>query len=148
MQTLRSFAAAALVTLPLFACGKGKVDQCNDFIGVANTSQTVISSLALDSDDPAKLEAEAAKIDGEAKKVSAVDLKDEKLAAFRNDYAANLTKLAKNVRDLGALAKNAKDPNAKGLEAQLKKLEADGKVLEDNESKVVDQVNVYCTGSK
>ena len=54
----------------------------------------------------------AAKIDAEAKAVAAVDLKDEKLVKFRNDYAENLKKLALNVRDLSKLQAKAKDPKA------------------------------------
>lgn len=144
-----SCAIVAALALPLLACGKSKVAQCNAFVDAAHGAQTVINDLNLESEDPSAIEAEAAKIDAEAKKLESLELKDEKLAGYRNDYATALTKLANNVRDLGKLQKDAQDPaKADTLMAQLTKLQADGKAIEAEEAKIVDEVNTYCTGSK
>ena len=52
-------------------------------------------------------------------------------------------------RNLAALQKDAKDPaKAAALEAQTKAIDAEADKVEKQESDVVDQVNVYCTGSK
>lgn len=141
----------ALAALPLFvavlpACGKGKIEQCNAFIDRANAAQNTINALKLDSDDSKKLEAEAAKIEGEAKAVKGVDLKDEKLVKFRDDYAASLTKLAGNVKELAKLHSDAKSPDKQAaVEASAKKLEADADKIEKEESKLVADINSYCS---
>ncbi len=52
-------------------------------------------------------------------------------------------------QDFAALMKAAKDPKlAAGLEGRLKKLEEQATAAEKDEAKIVDEVNVYCTGSK
>jgi hypothetical protein len=149
MSPPRHAFAAAVLALAASACGRSKVDQCNAFIDRANAAQNTINALKLDSDDPKKLEADAAKIDAEAKAVKAVDVKDEKLVKFRDDYAANLTKLSSNVKDLAKLQADAKNPaKAATIEAQAKKLETDADTIEKDESKLVGDINQYCTGSK
>lgn len=137
--------ALALSSFALGGCGKSKVDQCNAFIERANKGQTVISSLSLDSEDSKKLEGDAAKIDAEAKAVGAVELKDAKLVGFRDQYSSNLTKLAGNVRDLAKLQAEAKA--GKPSETQLKKIESDADKIEKDESKLVNDINAYCSGS-
>ena len=58
-------------------------------------------------------------------------------------------KVSANGPDLAALQKDAKDPaKAAALEAQTKAIDAEADKVEKQESDVVDQVNVYCTGSK
>ncbi|HKQ68482.1 MAG TPA: hypothetical protein VJT73_04045 [Polyangiaceae bacterium] len=146
---------APILTVAVFAlsllpgCGKSKIDQCNAFIERANQSQNVINALKLDSDDPKELEQGAAKVESEAKTLAAVELKDEKLVGFRTDYSGSLNSLAKIVHDLATAQKDSKDPSkAKAVEAQSKKLEADADKLGKAESILIDQINVYCTGSK
>ncbi|MFO0678666.1 MAG: hypothetical protein U0169_19195 [Polyangiaceae bacterium] len=142
--------SALLVFAGLVAgCGKSKVDQCNAFIERANASQTVVAAVHLDSEDPAAIEAAAAKVDVEAKGVADVKLEDAKLVELKTKYSASLTAFAKTARDLAAIVKASKDAKgAAGLDDRLKKLEADAEKAEKDESKVVDEVNVYCTGSK
>jgi hypothetical protein len=139
--------ATALLTL--VACGKGKVEQCNAFVDRANQAQTVINKLKLDSEDAAQLEKGAASIETEAKAFGALELKDEKLVGYRSEYAATLVALGKIMHDLATLQRDSKEPSkAEGLEAQVKKIDAEADKVTKTESDVVDQVNVYCTGSK
>ena len=129
----------------LVAC-KGKVEQCNAFIDRANQSQAVINSLQLDTDDPKKLDGDATKIDAESKAVTAVQLKDEKLMKFRDDYAGNLTKLGKNVRDLSKLQADAKTGKTT-VATEAKRIEEDANKIEKDETKLVNDINAYCTGA-
>ena len=148
-MTLRLTLAIATALLLATGCGKSKVDQCNAFIERANSSQTVVSSVHLDGDDPAPIEAAAAKVDAESKGVSDVKLEDPKLVDMKTRYAASLTAFAKTTRELAGLMKAAKDPKlAADLEGRLKKLEEQATAAEKDEAKIVDEVNVYCTGSK
>lgn len=135
--------------LVLGACGKSKTEQCNAFVDRANLAQSVIDGLRLDSDDAALLEKGAASVEAEAKKFAALELKDEKLVAFRTTYASTLDTLGKMMHELAGLQKDAKDPaKVDAIEAQSKKIDQEADKLEKSESDVVDQVNVYCTGSK
>lgn len=145
-SSLVVFAVASFV-LP--ACGKSKAEQCNAFVDRATQSQTMINALKLDSEDAAVLEKGAASAEAEAKAFGALELKDEKLVGYRTTYAATLASLGKIMHDLAALQKDAKDPaKAASLEAESKKIEEEASKVEKAESDVVDQVNLYCTGSK
>jgi hypothetical protein len=131
------------------ACGKSKAEQCNSFVDRATQAQKVVNGLKLDSEDSAELEKGATAIESEAKAFGALELKDEKLIGYRTSYAATLASLGKIMHDLAALQKDAKDPaKAAALEAESKKIEEEANKVEKSESDVVDQVNVYCTGSK
>jgi len=138
-----------LACLVLPACGKSKTEQCNAFVDRATQAQKVVNGLKLDSENVAELEKGAGAIEAEAKAFGALELKDEKLLGFRSSYAATLASLGKIMRDLSALQKDSKDPSkADALEAETKKIDAEADKVEKSESDVVDQVNVYCTGSK
>ena len=138
-----------MACLVLPACGKSKTEQCNAFVDRATQAQKVVNGLKLDSENVAELEKGAGAIEAEAKAFGALELKDEKLLGFRSSYAATLASLGKIMRDLSALQKDSKDPSkADALEAETKKIDAEADKVEKSESDVVDQVNVYCTGSK
>jgi major membrane immunogen (membrane-anchored lipoprotein) len=148
MRNLK-LAFVVVVASVLPACGKSKVEQCNAFVDRATQSQKIINGLKLESEDVAELEKGAASIEAEAKAFESLELKDEKLIGFRSQYGATLGSLGKILRDLAALQKDAKDPaKAAALEAQTKAIDAEADKVEKQESDVVDQVNVYCTGSK
>lgn len=144
-----SLALFAVATLVLPACGKSKAEQCNAFVDRATQAQNMINALKLDSEDAAVLEKGAASAEAEAKAFGALELKDEKLIGYRTSYAATLASLGKIMHDLAALQKDAKDPaKLAALEAESKKIEEEANKVEKSESDVVDQVNMYCTGSK
>ena len=148
MKNLSLVGFAAFCAL-LPACGKSKAEQCNSFVDRATQAQKVVNSLKLDSEDAAELEKGAASIEAEAKAFGSLELKDEKLIGFRTSYAATLDSLGKIMHELSALQKDAKDPaKVDALEAQTKKIDAEADKVEKSESDVVDQVNMYCTGSK
>ena len=136
---------AAVATLATTGC-KGKVEQCNAFIERANQAQTSVGAMKFESEESAQLEADAAKIEGEAKAVEGVKLKDDKLLAFQKSYAKNLGDLAKNVRDLAKLHAALKAGKT-DVEAQAKKLEGDADKVGKDSDKLIDDINKYCTGS-
>ncbi len=145
---LSGVALAAVVTLyGVSGCGlKSKITQCNAFIEKANHSQTVVSGLHLDSEDPVKLESEATAIEAEAKAVEGVELKDEKLVKLRTDYSGMLTKLAKLTRDLAALQKSAGKGDHSAVTAKAATIKTDAAKIEADESKLVTDINGYCSG--
>ena len=142
----RSLALLGILSLGALAGCDGKIKQCNAFIDRANKSQAVIGAIQFESDDSKKLEADAAKVDAEAKGLSEVKLSDAKLVKLRDDYAANLTKLGKTVRDLAKLQADAKAGKTQGLEAQAKKITSDADAVEKAEGKIVEDINAYCQG--
>lgn len=146
MTTARSplvLAALALVGLAATGC-KGRVEQCNAFIQRANEAQKTIEAMKFESEEAAQLEADAAKIDGEAKALEGVKLKDEKLVGFQKAYGKNLGDLAKNVRDLAKLHAALKAGKT-DLDAQTKKLEADADKVSKDSDKLIDDINKYCS---
>lgn len=146
---ISSLVLCAVATFVLPACGKSKAEQCNAFVDRATQAQNMINALKLDSEDAAVLEKGATSAEAEAKAFSALELKDEKLIGYRASYAATLASLGKIMHDLAALQKDAKDPaKLAALEAESKKIEEEASKVEKSESDVVDQVNMYCTGSK
>jgi hypothetical protein len=148
MKSPRLFLCVAFAAASLVACGKSKVDQCNAFIEQANAAQTTISALNLESEDPATLETAAGKVEADAKKVDAVELKDEKLVGFKTSYVKNLNSLAKTARDLAGIHKDAKDPaKAAAVEAKANTVVAEAEKLEKDEGKLVDDINAYCSAN-
>jgi len=138
---LRLAAAVASLALAHAACDKkGTVDQCNAFIERANISQAVLKLVTLEG-DAAQLEEDAKKVDNEVQWVKGVALTDPKLTKLRDDYAANLQKLAATIRDLAKLqsmdVKNAED---------VKKIADAVDDVEKEQSQLVIDINDYCGG--
>lgn len=146
-----SIFVSSLVVLPLalVACGKSKVEQCNSLIDHAGKAQAAVNALNLDSDDPKVLQDGGAKVEAAAKAFTTVELKDEKLVGFRNSYGEILSGLSKIVSDLGAAEAEGKDAaKAEAAAAKTKKLVDDANALEKKESALVDEINMYCSGTK
>jgi hypothetical protein len=146
-----SILVTSLVVLPLslVACGKSKVEQCNAFIDQAGKAQAAVNALNLDSEDPKVLQQGGQSIDQAAKSFSAVELKDEKLVAFRGAYSEILTGLSRVISDLASATAEAGDAaKAEAAAAKTKKLVDDANALEKRESTLVDEINVYCSGTK
>jgi hypothetical protein len=143
--------ATSLVVLPLTlaACGKSKVEQCNAFIDQAGKAQAAVNALNLDSDDPKVLQKSGESIDAAAKAFTAVEVKDEKLLGYRTAYAEILTGFSKVISELGAAQGEAADEaKAEAAATKTKKLVDDANALEKKESALVDEINVYCSGTK
>ncbi|MCA9625423.1 MAG: hypothetical protein KC731_40655 [Myxococcales bacterium] len=115
----------------------GKISQCNRLIEEINKEQGPLKEAS--GSDPAALNKLADTLDGVATKVEAVELKDEKLVGFRNDYAKMAKDLASASRDT-ATALESNDPT-KAAEA-AKTMSSFG----SRESDLVDNINKYCSG--
>ena len=130
-------AAGLMATGGLTACD-GKISQCNRLIEVINKEQGPLKSAS--GSDPEALKKLAETLDNVSSKVKAVELKDEQLVKFRDDYATMAGDLAKASRDTaGALESN--DPK-KAADA-AKNMSSFG----PRESQLVDSINKYCSGS-
>ncbi len=141
--------ASLLLCLSLTACGKSKVEQCNAFIDRASKAQSAVNGLNLATDDKKELEKGAAAIDVGAKAFASVEVKDEKLAGFRDSYGKILTDLGKILGDLAAAQAEAADAaKAEAAATKVKTLVASAEALEKSESTLVDQINQYCSGTK
>jgi hypothetical protein len=139
----------SLLCLSLTACGKSKVEQCNAFIDRASKAQSAVNGLNLATDDKKELEKGAAAIDVEAKAFGSVEVKDEKLAGFRDAYGKILADLGKILGDLATAQAEAADAaKAEAAAAKVKTLVASAEALEKSESTLVDQINQYCSGTK
>jgi hypothetical protein len=115
-----------------------KIGQCNALIEVINKEQGPLKSAS--GSDPAALKKLADTLDNVATKVEGVELKDEKLVGFRDDYAEMAKELGKASRDT-ATALESNDPQ-KAAEA-AKAMKGFG----PRESDLVDNINNYCRGT-
>lgn len=135
--TVTVSAIAVTVSLGLLSCD-GKIAQCNRLIEVINKEQGPLKKAT--GNDPAALKKLADTLDNVAKKVEAVELKDEKLLSFRNEYSQMAKDLGKASRDT-ATAVESNDP--KKAQDAAKNMSSFG----DRESDLVDNINKYCSGS-
>jgi hypothetical protein len=71
--------------------------------------------------------------------VSALSLKDAKLTSFQKDYKDMMTRAAKSCRDMSSAIR------AKNV-AQINKAKGELDSVGGNETKVVTEINGYCTG--
>jgi len=137
------------VCFGLTACGKSKVEQCNAFIDRAGKAQGTVNGLNLNSEDRNELDKGAAAIETEAKAFGTLELKDEKLVGFRDAYGKILADLGKIIADLGAAQAEASDASkAAAAATKVKGLMESADALEKSESTLVDQINMYCSGTK
>ncbi len=139
MRQFNIWATAALLTVGVFATTAcdGKIPQCNRLIEVINAQQPNISNAK--TEDAAAMKALATKLDEVVKKVGAVDVKEEKLVKYRDDYVALIGDFAKTARGTAA-AMETKD---------LTKLEEAQKNLKEigpRERKLVGDINSFCQG--
>jgi len=129
------------VSLPvassLIGCDS-RIGQCNRLIEVINGEQQHIKDAAKNT-DAAGMKKLADTLDGVAGKVNSVELKDDKLVGFRNDYKGMVEDLSKVARD-SAAAIESQDPN-KAQEAK-KKMNS----FSTRENDLVNSINKYCSG--
>jgi DNA repair ATPase RecN len=142
MQKLSSLFLVAPISAALWlgGCGLGKIAECNKLIQGANAQQqTLKSAESKMSGTPADMETVAVAFDKSSAEIAAIDLKDAKLKSFQKDYQDMLTRASKSCRDLSSAAKT------KNV-AMITKAQAEISSLGGNESKVVNEINSYCTG--
>jgi hypothetical protein len=135
------FVAPVLAAALLAGCGLGKVQECNKLIQAANTQSQAIqaSSTKVGSGNPSDIDALATTFDSAATQVGQVDLKDDKLKKFQGDYKDMMTRAAKSCRDMSAAIRSKSIP-------QINKAKGELDSVSGNESKVVTEINGYCTG--
>lgn len=126
--------AGALLCGPV-GCKAGRISQCNGLIKVINEEQGKHKDLKGES--PEELEKLADALESTAKRIGEVELEDEKLQAFRDDYKKMAEDLAKSARE----AANAGDDREK-LEKAIKTMHAIG----PREDKLVNEINSFCQG--
>ena len=136
-MSVRPALALGVALLAASGC-RTKTDQCNAFIEQANAAEKTIETVS-DFGNAEKLQADATKIDGHAKGVGSVKLDDAKLKELQAKYVANLGLYAKNLRATAA---------AQGDGSKLEALEKEDEQIQKDGSKLIDDINVYCTGGK
>jgi len=132
-------ALALLLLAGLGAGCDGKIAQCNRLIDAINKAQAPMKKQA--KNDPkvlSKIETNALSL---AKKVRAVELKDEKLIALRDSYAKMAEELASTAKDT---AKVFAEGDAKKAEEARKNMGKFG----PRETKLVAEMNGYCQGKQ
>ncbi len=145
MNATTMFAAAALACA-MSGCNT-KMQQCNNFVETVNEHSTKLGSSisGASPDDAEKVEAWSKEISGlvdaAVAAIEAVQIKDDQLTGFAGEYKTYLGDVKTFASDLHAATK---ENDAKKLEEVVKRSEG----LEKSESDLVDNINVYCTGSK
>jgi hypothetical protein len=148
---MRFLALAAIVACAVAtsACGQSKVTQCNAMIEEANKGQTAFEKV--DFDKPALVKASLEKVKASNTSLEAVKLEDEKLKTLRTQYVKTHTDAADVMGRLAGLAEKiekADEATSTKLEAESVKVQKELEVVEKASSKVIDDLNTYCTGSK
>ena len=134
-----SLLAAALAATSLTVACNGKVVQCNKLIDKLNSSQSVLKDGQgkLEGKDKAKeMGAFAGQLDQVKKDVTIVDVADAKLKGLQGDYVASLDKMAGGARTIEKAGDDA-TAAASGTKDLLAAV--------DDNSKVTDNINAYCT---
>jgi hypothetical protein len=134
-----TLASALVLCFILAACGKNKVAQCNEFIDEANKSQSAFVAIEAAVLNPATMKTRTTQIDGSVTKLKALKLSDPKLAGFRDQYATGLTNFGKAATDLATLGKDDKNVD------KHNKIVDDLNKLGDAETKLIDDINSYCS---
>jgi regulator of extracellular matrix RemA (YlzA/DUF370 family) len=143
MRRIATWATAARLALGVTAAGAltgcdGKIAQCNRLIDVINTEQAPLKNAM--GDDPSTLKKLAETLEGVAKKVRAVQIKDPKLIAFRDEYAKMAEELATAARETAAAYEGNDEQRVAESGKKMKS-------FEPREKKLVSDINGYCSGS-
>ena len=124
------------------ACGFGKVAECNKLIQAANGQQERLKAATAKlgpQSSESDIDSLASAMEDAAKAIAGVDVKDDKLKSFRDQYRDMLNKAAQDCRDLvGAQRSN-------NLSA-INKAQTALTGLGPEESKLISGINGYCTG--
>lgn len=139
------FRYLAPFAIPLvLACGFGKVAECNKLIQAANGQQEAVKAASNKLSgggvpNPSDIENLASTMENAAKAIAAVEVKDQKLKTFRDQYRDMLNKAGKDCRDLVAATKSK---NLAAIQAASQALSG----LGPEETKLISGINGYCTG--
>jgi hypothetical protein len=130
----------AFFSLTIVGCGPSKVDQCNAFVDEGNKSQSAFVALQAALLNPTSLQTRIDKIDGSAKSLRAVKLADAKLIGMRDKYANGLEAYSKILVEMKPILND--EAKTDEFNKNIDKLNA----ISDDESKLIDEVNAYCSG--
>jgi hypothetical protein len=126
----------------LAGCCGGKVTECNKLVAVINSNGEAIKKatdrMNTSKNDTTTIEDLAKAMDQAANEIKAVDVKDDTLAGYRQEYFTMLDSGAKSARSMVSAAK-------KNDSAALNKAMADISAVEGAESTLVTRVNTYCS---
>jgi regulator of extracellular matrix RemA (YlzA/DUF370 family) len=129
-----------IASLGLVTACDSKINQCNRLIEVINKEQDPIKNMKTSGNDAGSFKKLADVLDGVAGKVKGVELKDEKLVKFRDDYAKMAEELAGSSREA---AEALGGTDMKKTTEAIKKMQSVG----PRESELVDNINKYCSGT-
>jgi hypothetical protein len=119
---------------------KGKIEQCNALIDQANASQNAFTALEAAALNKDVLAGRVKTIREANAKVKAVELKDDKLKGFQTRWVDGLEAMAAGLEEMTKLDKAA------DVEKVTKATEKFGQDA-DKMSKLIDEINQYCSGS-
>ncbi|MEM6787490.1 MAG: hypothetical protein AAF715_08215 [Myxococcota bacterium] len=117
-----------------------KINQCNRLIEVINNEQAPIKEMDKQDNDPESFKKLADVLDGVAGTVRGVEVKEEELQKFRDDYATMASELATSSREA---AEALGGTDMKKTTEAIKKMQS----FESRESELVGNINKYCSGS-
>ena len=127
-----------LLSVTILSGCQGKIAQCNVLIEVINSEGKKIPKMS--TKEPASFDKAAKSFEGTAKRMAAVELKDEKLIEFRDEYKGMLEDLAKATRGIVS-ARDSKDP------VKIKKANEKMESFKKREADYLRRLNAYCSGS-
>ena len=137
-----ALSVSAFLVISTGACN-GKVAQCNKLIETVNASMTKMdeSSKKLDGKDDAKDLVELGKsLDTAKKDVEGIEITDAKLKGMQGQFVKSIDNMAVSTKAMSAAAEKN---DATAIKAAMTKLETSG----NENSKLTDDINKYCTGS-
>jgi hypothetical protein len=142
IKKITMISGTAAIALLFAGCGETKVAQCNKIIKVANQAVTLGQDFGKNP-NPQKgskaLTEVAAKIDTITTEMKGLEIKDEKLQGFQGRFLSLYASTSKGLKDT-ATAIDKK--NLKGANTALATLKNNG----SEETKLVSEINTYCTG--
>lgn len=132
----------AVVVVGTFGCNN-KVAQCNKLIEKVNASMSKMDESAkkLDGKDDAKDLVELGKsLDTAKTEVEGIEISDAKLKGMQAQFVKSVDNMAASTKAMSAGIEKSDEAAVKAASA---KLEASG----NENSKLTDDINKYCTGS-
>lgn len=140
----RGIVISAIAILSVFtaSCGESKVSQCNKLIDVANKAVADVQAITTSANpqDVTAMTRIAETADQARGSMEALELADDQLATFRQQFVTMYSETSQATRDL-VTAVNAN--NSQNAETAYNALQT----ATDKETPLVNEVNTYCGGT-
>jgi hypothetical protein len=132
----------AILSALIASCGESKVSQCNKLIDVANKAVSDVQAITASANpqDVTAMTRIAETADQARGSMEALELADDQLETFRQQFVTMYTETSQATRDL-VTAVNAK--NSQNAETAYNALQT----ATDKETPLVTEVNTYCGGT-